>query len=52
MLFIAVVALLVLVAAAIAVVDLRHDDFKIKSGRGVEGEGAAPPPQGVGRIWM
>ena len=24
--------------------------LKIKSGRGVGGEGAVPPPQGVGRI--
>ena len=50
MLIIANIALLVLVAVAIAVVDLRHDGFKVESGRGVGGEGAAASPQGVGRI--
>ena len=48
MLFIAVVArllVLVAIAAAIAVVDLRHDGFKIKSGRVVGGRAQRLPPK-------
>ena len=37
-------------SAVVVLVDLRHDGFKNKEREGGGGEGAAPSPQGVGRV--